>query len=462
MPPVSLLRRGPSPTGVSPLCALARGVSADSVHRRQPQPDTPGGSRVTYRGGISRSKGAEFMGRLLGRWRGTTIDVSFDHQKWSRHEEASRHMRFWGPAVLHSQTLRRLLFPDLALIAVVSASVVANNSYAVSLGTQPASSAAMARLAETLPTWCAQFLPSGPLLMTLPTEPFALSGFALGLLVTFRTQACHARYSEARLLWGDVINVSRDLGSRILCTVAPTDARTVAERERALRLLGTFVITLKYHVTIDGCNEDVDIAGCTDSDIQGAKDALLLDECACVWAPSSAPGACADDLPARLVRASVVHRPLFVLHELGALLQRLEQAGVLTDREAVQLSEKLLALTRAMGGCERLFRTPIYTPYNHHTSRFLLLWTVSLPAAMYPVVGPLATAPVSLLIAWMMLGIEDIGSRIENPMDTLPLWQYVDAVHGSLAQLRAHDAEYHSPAINKMAEPAPSGSATSA
>lgn len=56
-------------------------ASAEAVRRRQPEPDSPRGARVTYRGGISRSKGSELVGGFLqGRWRGTTIDLNFDHQ----------------------------------------------------------------------------------------------------------------------------------------------------------------------------------------------------------------------------------------------------------------------------------------------------------------------------------------------------------------------------------------------
>jgi predicted membrane chloride channel (bestrophin family) len=244
-----------------------------------------------------------------------------------------------------------------------------------------------------------------------------------------------------------MIFISRDVASRLLCAVEPVDAAVRDERERALRLLLTYAKSLKYHLTIDGCNQHIEIDGCTDAEIRGAKDAALRDELACVWlapAQSASGGAgspAPDTLPDRLVRTSVGHRPLFVLHELGLLLRRLLRSGHLSELDAVQLNERLLGLVRVVGGCERLFRTPIYTPYNHHTSRFLLLWTVALPAALFPVLGPVATAPVSLLMAWGMLGIEDIGSRIENPMDSLPLWQYVDTVEQSLEQLRAHDSE---------------------
>jgi putative membrane protein len=420
----------------------ARALATAEVVRklREPMPDVPNGARVTYRGGLSRSIGRSLTGRLLGRWRGTTIDLNHDYQKWSRHEESTRHLRFWGNAVLSSQTLRRLLFPDLAIIAAVSGVVIANNLHVEALVAQQAGG----WLVGMLPALLAQMLPAEPMLIAMPTEPFTLSGFALSLLITFRTQACHARYVEARVLWGEMINTSRDLGSRLLVCVAPVDALARAERERALCLLNSFAIAVKYHLTIDGCNAHIEISGCTDADVRCAKDAAMSDELTCVWRPANAAiSGCEDPIPARLMRPTVADRPLFVVHELGLLIKRLQERGQLSNLDALELQGRLLALVRVVGGCERLYRTPIYTPFNHHTSRFLMLWTICLPAAMYPVVGAVGTAPVSILIAWGMLGIEDIGSRIENPMDTLPLWQYTRAIENSIAQLRAHDRDAH-------------------
>lgn len=40
---------------------------------------------------------------------------------------------------------------------------------------------------------------------------------------------------------------------------------------------------------------------------------------------------------------------------------------------------------------------------------------------MYPVMGPWGTIPVSMLMGYVMLGIEDIGSRIECPWLSLPM-----------------------------------------
>ncbi|EOD17526.1 hypothetical protein EMIHUDRAFT_244080 [Emiliania huxleyi CCMP1516] len=45
----------------------------------------------------------------------------------------------------------------------------------------------------------------------MPPEPIVLPSLALGLLVTFRTNTANARYMEARNLWGEIVNTSRDI-----------------------------------------------------------------------------------------------------------------------------------------------------------------------------------------------------------------------------------------------------------
>ena len=79
--------------------------------------------------------------------------------------------------------------------------------------------------------------------------------------------------------------------------------------------------------------------------------------------------------------------------------------------------------------------------YSRHLSRFLFVWTNSLPLVLYPLVGPTGTVPVSLVLGYFFLGIEDIGVRTEQPFDLLPLWQYVDGIDASCEQILAHRSE---------------------
>lgn len=58
-----------------------------------------------------------------------------------------------------------------------------------------------------------------------------------------------------------------------------------------------------------------------------------------------------------------------------------------------------------MGGCERIFRTPIPLSYTRHTSRFLVCWLTLLPFCVADAFGWL-TVPISIGLAFFLFGIE--------------------------------------------------------
>jgi predicted membrane chloride channel (bestrophin family) len=42
-----------------------------------------------------------------------------------------------------------------------------------------------------------------------------------------------------------------------------------------------------------------------------------------------------------------------------------------------------------------------------------------------------------MIVALFLFGLEDVGTRIEQPFDSLPLWQYCDTIDASCKQLLA-------------------------
>lgn len=87
---------------------------------------------------------------------------------------------------------------------------------------------------------------------------------------------------------------------------------------------------------------------------------------------------------------------------------------------AMQMQANVAGLVELVGNCERLLRTPIPLSYTRHTSRFLLLWLIVLPMALWSSVG-WAIIPITGLVAMLLLGIEEIGVQIEEPFGVLAL-----------------------------------------
>ena len=107
-----------------------------------------------------------------------------------------------------------------------------------------------------------------------------------------------------------------------------------------------------------------------------------------------------------------------------------------------ELDEQCQRLCAALGASERLLRTPLPTAFTRHSSRLLFIWSLTLPFALYPAMGPWGTLPASLLTSFAVLGIEDIGVQLEEPFDILPLRQYADGVFKDVDQMEKGFSPY--------------------
>ncbi len=77
-------------------------------------------------------------------------------------------------------------------------------------------------------------------------------------------------------------------------------------------------------------------------------------------------------------------------------------------------------LTAAASGCDRLLKTPVPISYTRHTARSLMLWLLTLPAALWPKMGPSLVVAV-FFISYVLIGIDELGVQIEEPFAILPL-----------------------------------------
>jgi predicted membrane chloride channel (bestrophin family) len=190
------------------------------------------------------------------------------------------------------------------------------------------------------------------------------------MMLTFRTQNCNARYTEARALWGSMINESRALSSRILALSSGqrVSGRAAASAEHAVKYVMTFSHTLKYHVTVDGFCPDLHVTmTMTDAELNAAKGAALREELASIWDYAVPEEKAVVD---RLLAEGVASRPLHILHELSEVTAQVlarphAEGGV--GLEAIHVAEIYRSITRlqdVLGACERIYRTPIYTGYT--------------------------------------------------------------------------------------------------
>jgi putative membrane protein len=219
-----------------------------------------------------------------------------------------------------------------------------------------------------------------------PPIAHTLIGVALGLLLVFRTNASYDRYWEGRRLLGAMVNRTRDLTRQFATLIEGADAATVAERRELRRLAAAF-----YAVSALGLQKETD-----------------LDKLA---------GHLHEDERAQL--ASRAARGPIVLGWISQRLVALARAGKVTEPRLQLLDANLTALMDALGGAERIVKTPIPFAYAQHIKTFVVLFCLTAPFAMAESMRwytPIAAA----LLAFALYGIDEIGVEIEDPFGDDP------------------------------------------
>lgn len=216
---------------------------------------------------------------------------------------------------------------------------------------------------------------------TLSSTSLDITAFAVSLLLVFRTDSSYARWEEALKTWNEVRSLSKDLARQSCYWVNET-----ARKEMLIRWSEAFSRALLVH-----CRED----GCLEAELE---DVLQPHEVAAVAAVGPGGG------------------PAFVLQVISELV---EQCGVSDIKE-----DKMFSTLRAMGDtiavCDKLLRYPLPLAWSRHTSRFMFLWLSALPWAMWPE-AKWAVVPITGVVSYLLLGIDEIGVQIEEPFGILPL-----------------------------------------
>ncbi len=156
-------------------------------------------------------------------------------------------------------------------------------------------------------------------------------------------------------------------------------------------------------------------------------------------------GRMAPELPEEEVQSVLAsnHAPLAVTQRISSLLLEARQQGLISDYVQMQLDQYVARLIDWLGGCERIHNTPLPFAYVVHLRRALIAYCFTLPFALLEPFGWL-TIPVTLLIAYVMYGIEEIGVEIEDPFDVddndLPLEQICQSIEENLKGLLAESS----------------------
>ncbi len=206
-----------------------------------------------------------------------------------------------------------------------------------------------------------------------------LTGILFGWLMSFRTNSAYARWWEGRVLWGQLVNESRNLSLKAtrLFAAAPEAAARMND------LIAGFADALQFHLRT---------------------------------VPLRVPGA--PPAPAG------PHVPLSVAGRVFDLIYAERAAGRIDGWAFLTLDDHAKKLMDVCGACERIKNTPLTASYRSLLRKGITFYMVVLPWILAPDLGWLAV-PLVLLIGYALIGLELIAASIENPFgydgDDLPL-----------------------------------------
>lgn len=313
---------------------------------------------------------------------GTTISQLFDQDKWENHRSMKRYFR--DLKLMPKSTVLRRIFRPCLIVTLIGLFVCCWNTWGV-----PAVCAHLTHIAAAHIT------------LGMGTMTHSLLGAAISLLLVFRTNSCHARFCEGRLLWGRAVAVARRW-SMLMSMGVP-----IEHRAKSKDYIKVWAVVLKSHLrsgrTRTGASND--------------------------------PTAYRDD-PSEYVRSVLPPReaafvlqqrnkPLVVLGYMTAILNHIIPSLSYTTHAKIQ--EVLDELGGIAGGCERLLSTPIPLSYTRHCTRSLMIWLLTAPFALYHHCG-FMMVPMLFFMSFLMLGIDELAAQIEEPFSILPLTPLVEVI----------------------------------
>ncbi|GBF91181.1 hypothetical protein Rsub_04850 [Raphidocelis subcapitata] len=374
------------PAGVAPL-RPGLGVRGAAPRRRAPAPPSALAASASApqqpaaRGELDDDGSEDSGAQHLELWRQAESEESrsyrrtvFSFQQWQKHRSNRRYLHHLS-TLAASRIVRGVLPPVMVVSAFATFVSVYHWLHAAG------------RLAECLPP-----------LPVVPVEPFQLTSFALALLLVFRTNAAHARWHEARCVFGRINDAARDVWRQVLA-VFPRDRPSA--RAAVGRWLVAYCYAAKWALREEGRQR---------AELEG-------------WMPPR-------ELDALMASKDAPQFAILVLsHTLRAHL-----AG----QQLVKLMESIGSMMYDLSSCNRILTTPIPLSYTRHTTRFMVLWLLLLPLALWAKCG-WGCVPTVALVSLALLTIEAIGVSLEEPFTILALEDIAEGCAKGIHALAAMD-----------------------
>lgn len=230
-----------------------------------------------------------------------------------------------------------------------------------------------------------------------------LLGFAISMLLVFRTNTAYDRWWEGRKQWGTLVNESRNLALKLNSILANDDEKN---RSFFIQLIPRFALELKNH-------------------LQSEETRLTLDEKPHPEIPN-------------------FDRNKHVPNQVASLIMNrvnlLYRQGMITGDQLILLNKEVSAFLEVCGACERIKNTPIPYSYSGFIKKFIFIYIATLPLGYVFNLGYLVI-PVVVFVFYVLASLELIAEEIEDPFgkdaNDLPMQRLTETIQKNVREILA-------------------------
>jgi putative membrane protein len=247
----------------------------------------------------------------------------------------------------------------------------------------------------------------------IPFQPLSVIGIAVAFYIGFKNSQSYDRFWEGRKIWGGIVNYSRTWANNVLCFTDDTreTKRILIYRHLAwinalrIQLRQPNSFSIREHRSIEVL---FDTHGERNPACDGLEQFLSQDEI--------------NDLETRKNVAT------HLIKLQGLHLKQLLADGKITEFDKQVFHNNLEELYNLQGMCERIKNTPFPRQYAYFSTLFCWIFILLLPFGLLNVfeseLGEFGSGlliflmiPFSVLISWIFITMEKVGSNTEDPFE---------------------------------------------
>ncbi|MFT3674779.1 MAG: bestrophin family ion channel [Chitinophagaceae bacterium] len=207
----------------------------------------------------------------------------------------------------------------------------------------------------------------------------SLLGFAISMLLVFRTNTAYDRWWEGRKLWGALVNNSRNLAMKLKAILPESE---IAQRSFFRKIIPAYANALHQHLR----REETRIELFQDEEHKHVFSKIDT----------------AKHVPNQMALLMYQH------------IHHLHQQNKISGEQLIFLNSELQSFTDICGACERIKNTPIPFSYSVFIKKFIFVYVMTLPFGYVFQLG-FWVIPVVAFIFYVLASLELIAEEIEDP-----------------------------------------------